>query len=139
MSGRWQWGQFQFDAAYADEYSDAALSGDCLIGSIDGGDFLGRDGHKFGWNAASNHLVRMIVDHELAVVNFQRIIAGLGRDTQNFIRILLGGSGVAHFDVAELNVCESEAPGYFSQKLFLVGMEHPVRHGDVEETFQHVL
>jgi hypothetical protein len=41
--------------------SDAALSSYRLIGRIDGGDFLGRDGHKIPAERRRNHLVRVIV------------------------------------------------------------------------------
>ena len=70
--------------------SDAALSSNRRIGRVDGGDFLGRDGHKFRRDAARDHLVRVIVDDELPIVNFQRIIADVGRYAQNLIRIALG-------------------------------------------------
>ena len=60
--------------------SDTAFFSDLLIGRVDGGDLLGRHGHKFWRNRACDHLVRMIVGDELPVVNFERIIADLWRD-----------------------------------------------------------
>src|SRR6185312_16306900 len=48
-------------------------------------------------------------------------------------------SRVARFDVAELGLSDAKSLGNLSQKLHFVWMEHPVRLGDVEQAFQHVL
>src|SRR5215813_5956313 len=120
-------------------YPDAALSSDRIVGRIDGGDLFSRESHRFRGNTTRDYLVGVIVGDELPVVNFERIVADLGRDTQDLIRITLGRTHVARLDVAELSIGESEALRHRSEKLLLVGMKHSICLGDVEETFKHIL
>ena len=81
----------------------------------------------------------MIVGDQLSIVNFQRIVADLARNAQNLIGIVFGRARVPCLNVAELHVGKSEAPGDLSEKTLFVGMKDSVCHGDVEETFKHVL
>jgi hypothetical protein len=67
--------------------SDAALSGHYLVGGINGSNFPGRDRHEFGWNASRYHRVRMVLEYQLAVVAFQRVVINLERYSQHLIRI----------------------------------------------------
>src|SRR6266540_2619495 len=94
--------------------SDAALFSHLLIGGIDGGDFLGREGHKFRWHTTRDHLVRVNIDDELAVVTLQHVIVDFGRYPQNLVRIAFSRTHMARFDVAELGSGEPEALGYVS-------------------------
>src|SRR5262245_54646905 len=59
----------------------AALFNDGLRGRIDGSEFLRRRGYKLRRNTPRDHLVWVIVGYELAIVNFQRSNADLGRNT----------------------------------------------------------
>jgi hypothetical protein len=81
----------------------------------------------------------VIIEDELPVMSLQRLIVDLGRYPQNLVRIAFSGTHVTRFDVAELSIGEPEAHSHLSENVFLVRMEHAVRHRDVEETFKHVL
>jgi hypothetical protein len=94
--------------------SDAALFSHLLIGSIDGGDFLGRKRHEFRRHTTRDHLVRVIIEDELTVVVLQHIIVDFGRYPQNLVRIAFSRTHMARFDVVELSRGESESLGYVS-------------------------
>ena len=72
-------------------------------------------------------------------MTLERRIVDFGRYPQHLVWIAFVRTHVARFDIGELCSGEPKAPGCFSQEFLLVGMEHTVRHRDVEETVNHVL
>src|SRR5215469_13601215 len=89
--------------------SDVALFSKFLIDSIDSGDFLGRERHKFRRHTTGDHPVRVIIENQLAVVPLQSDIVDVGRYPQNLVWIGFSSAHMARFDVVELRASEPKA------------------------------
>src|SRR3990170_5301047 len=116
-----------------------ALLGDRAISLVEGDDLFGGDGDELLRHATRDELVGMVVGEQPAVVTHQLFIADRRLDAEHVVGIALGGDDVAHLDVAELGVGETEALGDLPKELFLLGMQRLVGVGDVEQTVEHVL
>ena len=120
--------------------SDSPLFSYFLVGGINESDLLRRERDKFWRHAARNHLVGMILEHQLVVVVLQRVIINVGRYPQDLVGVGFNPAHVTRFSVVELGWGEPEALGYLlREKLLLVWMEHAIGHGDMEQTLKDVL